>query len=214
MTAKTVCCDATTSSIFNVFWDMTNRGHNLHKNYGIWTDIRQLTLQHTDGIPVHREFILLSNLVHPKRRFDVTITYQTLWAPQSNTYGRTHGLNGKAAADMWKNKTAMAENRLDINSCGYETRGSVPWISMRRQTHQELRGNHRPYMIKMEMFCITDATTWVDPLCPQHLLQGNAEAYHHLMSQLHHPRRCRTCFLIQLLKPIFGFSVISKHKMH
>jgi hypothetical protein len=57
-----------------------------------------------------------------------------------------HGLNSEAAADMWKNKVAMAENMLDIDSCGYETRGLVPWISIRRQTHQELRGNYRPYM--------------------------------------------------------------------
>jgi hypothetical protein len=49
-----------------------------------------------------------------------------------------HGLNGKAAADMWKNKAAMAENMLNVDSCGYETKGSAPWISMRRQTHQEL----------------------------------------------------------------------------
>ena len=76
-------------------------------------------LQHRDGIPVHGELILLLNIVWTKGSFDISILYQPLGAPESDTERRACGLNCKAATDIRQNEAATAKYTFDINSCGY-----------------------------------------------------------------------------------------------
>ena len=69
-----------------------------------------------DGIPVHWELTLLLVIVWAKSSYDFLIPQKLLGAPESNTEGRTCGLNSKAATDMREHKVAMAEDTFDINS--------------------------------------------------------------------------------------------------
>jgi hypothetical protein len=96
-------------------------------------------LQHGDGIPVNSEVTLLpSNLVCTKRGLDISIFYQTLGAPQSNTERRARRLNCKAVANIRKDKTPMAEDTFNVNACGYGTMVSAPKTNARKlYTHQE-----------------------------------------------------------------------------
>src|SRR5712691_7187201 len=92
-----------------------------------------MRLQHRDGIPVHRELILLPNVVCTKGSFDITILYQALGAPESNTERCMCGLNCKAAVDIRQDKTAMAEYTFNINRCGYGTNVSAPKMNARNK---------------------------------------------------------------------------------
>ncbi len=55
-----------------------------------------MRLQHRDGIPVHRELVLLPNVVCTKGSFDITILYQALGAPESDTERCVCGLVASA----------------------------------------------------------------------------------------------------------------------
>jgi hypothetical protein len=112
-----------------------------------------------DGIPVCTKFILLLNFICNKGSCDVTIMYQPLGIPQSNTDRCMHGFNCKVAPDMWKDKMAMAEYTFDINTCGYVTKDSAQINEIKLGTHQELRGNHEPCVISTEILCTACATT-------------------------------------------------------
>jgi hypothetical protein len=137
-----------------------------------------LALQYRDGIPVHRELLLL-NIVWTKRSPDITILHQTLGAPESNTEGCMRGLNCKPAADIRQNKTAMAEDTFNINSCSYMTNVSVPKINMiELSTHQELRGNCEPCVIVVEILHASHATTLGHPSHPRYLPQGTVGVHH------------------------------------
>jgi len=59
-----------------------------------------MRLQYWDGIPVHRELLLLPNVICAKRSFNIAISYQALGAPKSNTEGHIFRLNCKAATDI------------------------------------------------------------------------------------------------------------------
>jgi len=133
--------------------------------------IELMELQYWDGIPVHRELILLPNIVGTKRSPDITILYQALGAPESNTQGCTCRLNCKPATDIRQKEMAMAEDMFNVNSCGYGANISVPKINIRRLiTHRELRGNRGPCVIVVEILHTFHATTSAHPLHPQYLL--------------------------------------------
>jgi hypothetical protein len=86
-----------------------------------------------DCIPAIREFLLLANdLIRSKHSLNVSIFDQTKGTPNANTEGRTGRLNSKAAADIWEDKTAPAEDTFHINSCGY-ARASASKIKERRE---------------------------------------------------------------------------------
>jgi hypothetical protein len=78
-----------------------------------------------DGIPVHTGLILLLDLMFAERGLNVSILYQTLRAPQSNTKGCTRGLNRKAVADIRKDEAATAEDTFHIDGRGYGSKVSV-----------------------------------------------------------------------------------------
>ena len=71
-----------------------------------------------DTVPVQGKLTIFLNIIQAKRFLDISIMYQTLGAPQSDTDGCTRGLNRKTAMDMWKDKAATAEYPFNINSCG------------------------------------------------------------------------------------------------
>jgi len=133
--------------------------------------IELMELQYWDGIPVHRELILLPNIIGTKRSPDITILYQALGALESNTQGCTCRLNCKPATDIRQKEMAMAEDVFNVNSCGYGANISVPKINTRRLiTHRELRGNRGPCVIVVEILHAFHATTSAHPLHPQYLL--------------------------------------------
>jgi len=85
-----------------------------------------------DGIPANSKLTLLpNNLICTKRISDITIPYQPLRTPQSNTEGCTCGLNCEAATDIGKNKAATAEDTFNVNRCSYGIK-----VSAQRQTRE------------------------------------------------------------------------------
>lgn len=123
-----------------------------------------MRLQHRDGIPIHRELALLPDVVCTKRGFDITVLYEALLTPESNTQRGTRGLNCKAVADIWQDETATAEYAFNVNSCGCGTNDSAHKINVGRlSTHRELRGSREPCVINAEILHVSHATTGAHP---------------------------------------------------
>ena len=123
-----------------------------------------MRLQHRDGILIHGELALLPNVICTKRGFDITVLYEALLTPESNTESGTHGLNCKAVVDIWQDKMAMAEHTFNVNSCGCGTNNSAHKINAGRLSmHWELRGSCEPCVINAEILHVSHAATGAHP---------------------------------------------------